>query len=79
MAHFMAEAQGKSTAATRTGTEKSGALAEVSGWEDGVRVIAEVKDGKDVFWIYMTGGSNRSRDDELIGTVIEGCWYPRTV
>lgn len=40
------------------------------GWDSGVRVIARVEDDRDVFDVYATAGSNGSRREKLIATII---------
>lgn len=58
MAHFRATIKGARGLASRLGSPKSGLIVTANGWETGVRIEAEVQDGKDVFHVFKTGGSN---------------------
>lgn len=71
MAHFLAEARGGSASpATRTGTKQSGIRAVANGWDVGVRVVGTVENGREVFRVYRTTGSNGVEgDDKLIATI----------
>lgn len=60
MAHFRATIKGTRGLASRLGSPKSGLVVTANGWDTGVRVEAEVIDGKDVLTIFKTGGSNGS-------------------
>ena len=74
MARFMGELQGKAkTKASRLGTQKSGLIAHIRGWDVGVFIRCEVdKDGKDTLRIYRTKGSNNPTLQELIAEIKEG-------
>jgi hypothetical protein len=71
MAHFYANIDGQAkTSATRRGSQNSGISAHVRGWNLGVKVVGSVDgDGRDVFYVYQTGGSNAQTDSTLIATV----------
>ena len=72
MARFYGELRGRAaTTATREGSERSGLWAHVRGWDIGVVVFCEVKDGRDVIRIYKTGGSNDPSISQLLA-VVEG-------
>lgn len=60
MAQFKAEIQGTRGEASRLGSKNSGMRAHVHGWNVGVKILAEHKNGKDVFYVYRTGGSNNA-------------------
>lgn len=67
MARFYGIIKGRSkTAATRLGSEQSGLIAHVRGWNVGVFIRCEVVDGKDIIKIFRTNGSN----DPVIGELI---------
>lgn len=70
MAQYRAVIQGSRGAASRLGGKSSGIRADVNGWTAGVRVEAGQIDGRDVFKIYKTGGSNAARSAEYIGCVL---------
>ena len=74
MARFIGELQGKAkTKASRLGTEKSGLIAHIRGWNVGVFIRCEVdEDGKDTLRIYRTKGSNNPTLQELIVEIKEG-------
>jgi len=70
MAQFYAKVYGsRGTAATKTGTKSDGIDAHISGWTGGIRVRAYHSNGRDVFEVYETGGSNSSGDIKLIATL----------
>ena len=73
MARFIGELQGKAkTKASRLGTEKSGLIAHIRGWNVGVFIRCEVdEDGKDTLRIYRTKGSNNPTLRELIAEIKE--------
>ncbi len=74
MARFIGEIQGKAkTKASRLGTEKSGLIAHIRGWNVGVFICCGVdEDGKDTLRIYRTKGSNNPTLQELIAEIKEG-------
>lgn len=70
MAHFYGSIDGRAnTQATRTGTKGGGLRAHIRGWENGVRVVAAHENGKDVFYVFQTSGSNGRRADRFLFTV----------
>ena len=72
MAEFRAEVVGNRNPASRLGSKNSGIRATVNGWDKGVRVVGYVDgDGKNVFDIFETGGSNGRSPDKHIATVQE--------
>lgn len=72
MSQFYASIKGgRGGEATRIGTKNSGLEGHIRGWDSGVRVVAAHEDGKDVFYVYRTKGSNATglhsgRDDLLV-------------
>ena len=72
MAHFYAAIKGTRGEASRLGTKVSGIRGTTTGWNAGVRVWGEHRNGKDHFEIYTTTGSNGNGGDVYIGEVIEG-------
>lgn len=73
MAQFRATIQGQRGQASRLGSKKSGLVADINGWHNGVRVLAEYdeKNGTDVFVVYKTGGSSYG-EHEKICTISNG-------
>lgn len=73
MAHFYGEVKGQAkTPATRRGSKNSGLEAHLRGWEIGVRVVLEYREGVgDVINVYRTSGSNGGGSDVLIATLNE--------
>lgn len=69
MAQFRATIKGQRGEASRLGSKQSGIVAEVNGWNKGIKIYASHRDGKDVFEVYLTGGSN---DACLKKTIYEG-------
>jgi len=58
MAHFRGTVKGRGkTTASRLGTKDSGLVVEANGWFGGVTVEVMHVNGKDVFYVYETGGS----------------------
>lgn len=71
MAQFRATIKGNRGAASRLGTASSGIVAEVNGWDRGIKVTAEHVDGEDVFMVWVTGGSNGKGTPTLL-RILEG-------
>lgn len=69
MAHFYGDIQGNRGQATRMGTKSSGIDGHIRGWNIGAKVYCQYneKTGKDEVTVYITGGSNRSGYDSMIG------------
>lgn len=74
MARFYGSVEGQArTMATRRGSENSGLVAHIRGWNVGVRVVCEVDgQGRDVVRVYETGGSNSGSSGKLLAEVKEG-------
>ena len=73
MAQFRAIILGQRGAASRLGSKNSGILAHVDGWNAGVTVRAMVDtQGRDVFTVYATGGSNRAQTERVIAVITDG-------
>lgn len=66
MAQFYASIQGNRGGSTRMGTKASGISGHIRGWEVGCRVDMSHEGGVDVCRVYRTGGSNGSRQDEVL-------------
>ncbi len=73
MARFKATLKGSRGAASRLGGKKAGARATVNGWHAGVHVEAEADPAteRDVFYVYVTGGSHGAIG-ERIAVIREG-------
>ena len=73
MAQFYAEIQGNRGEATRMGTKDSGLHGHIRGWDIGCKAYMSHNDktGQDEVTIYLTGGSNGSESDLLIGSFTE--------
>ena len=71
MAQFYGEIKGQArTSATRRGSKASGLEGHLRGWNIGVRVVLEYKEGiGDIIHIYRTSGSNGGDEDVLIATL----------
>lgn len=69
MAQFRATIQGARGPASRLGHKNRGITAIINGWNTGIRVHAFHKDGKDIFTIVKTDGSNGNGMDKLIAEV----------
>lgn len=73
MAHFRGTIQGNRGEASRLGTKKSGLLADLNGWNIGVKINCFVGiNGEDVIHVYKTSGSNGGKPNEFICTINEG-------
>jgi hypothetical protein len=72
MARFYMTAHGQAkNPSTARGSEKSGLVVHVNGWEKGVKVVASVDDeGRDVFEVYETNGS-KGHGATLLNTIIK--------
>ncbi len=68
MAQFYATITGQAkTNATRRGSKNSGLTAHVRGWNLGVQVVCRHENGRDVFHVYRTNGSN---DTSLVKQIV---------
>jgi hypothetical protein len=75
MARFRGTIQGSRGEASRLGTPRSGLVVTADGWDLGIAVYADVDPQdkeKDVFKVYLTGGSNGGCATKCIGTFTEG-------
>jgi hypothetical protein len=75
MAHFYLEASGSAPTPTiRVGTKSSGVRVHIRGWDIGVRVVGSYHSTtkKDIFDIFITGGSNDPTDWFKVGAVYNG-------
>ena len=69
MSRFYASITGSAkTEATRQGTVKSGIEGHIRGWDVGIKVVGFAGEDKDIFQVYLTGGSNGSLSQKHIGT-----------
>jgi hypothetical protein len=59
------------TEATRSGTKNSGIRAHIRGWNVGVKVIGRMVNGRAVFDVFRTSGSNGRNGDIFITNVKE--------
>jgi hypothetical protein len=71
MAQFLGSVQGQRGQVTRLGSKSSGLEVRANGWTVGVCVAATHVDGKDVFHVFRTAGSNGYGASELIATITE--------
>ena len=72
MAQFMGTVQGAKGEASRLGTKKSGLHVTANAWRAGVTVVGDNDEDGDYFDIFVTSGSNETRNDrEFIGRVRE--------
>lgn len=68
MSRFYGSLQGTRGEATRQGSANSGLRAHIRGWDVGIKVYAKDVNGKDVFDVYVSSGSNGKHSDIFIGT-----------
>lgn len=73
MSRFYGSINGQAkTEATRRGSEKSGLIGHIRGWNVGVKVYCNVdENGKDMLSVYRTRGSNGESSRQLIAIVTE--------
>jgi hypothetical protein len=72
MARFLAEVEGSRKPAHRLGHASSGIRAQAQGWDLGVKVHGNAKPldaDRDMFEVFVTGGSNYPSNIVKIGTV----------
>jgi hypothetical protein len=72
MAHFRGTVEGSRGEASRLGSKDSGLRTTANGWECGVEVDAAHDVIGDVFYVYLTGGSNARNTRRLIARVFNG-------
>lgn len=83
MARFRATIQGQRGTASRLGNAKTGLVANVNGWNAGVRVEARANHSTDKpaeldeFIVFVTGGSNGNHADRLAFIVHDTEYGPR--
>lgn len=66
MAHFYGTLRGsRGTEVSKTGTKKTGIKGRIAGWDVGVEVVCEHKDGEDICKIYKLKGSKDPSGDFL--------------
>jgi len=66
MAQFYAEIKGNKGVATRQGSKSSGLTAHIRGYDVGVKVFCEHRDGQDIITVWRTGGSNNPAIKDII-------------
>ena len=72
MSRFYAQIQGNHGIASRQGHKSSGIWSHIRGWNLGIEVQGFVdSQGKDVFWVSITKGSNNTGDKALALIVSE--------
>ena len=70
MARFIAEIQGQAGEVSRIGSPNSGIACHIRGWDLGIEVRGSVDaQGRDVFTVFQTGGSNGGRRTLLANIV----------
>ena len=73
VARFYGTIQGNRGMASRMGGKDSGISGHLCGWRIGIRAFVYVDEtGKDTVGVYLTGGSNGSREDQQIAKFHEG-------
>ena len=72
MSRFYGTMDGGRKPVSRTGHALTGMEAHLRGWNHGVRVKVCVKDGREVFEVYKTSGSNGSSSDDRLLTELNG-------
>ena len=66
------------TVPTSAGVTK-GQVTRIDGWNGGITVYSSVdKHGRDVFAVYVTGGSNAADAGRYVGQLLGDVWYPGT-
>ena len=74
MARFYGLVRGRArTVATRLGNEKLGLSVRAQGWNVGVFVDCRVdkQTGKDIIYVYKTGGTNNPKLGDIIAIIEE--------
>ena len=70
MSQFYGSIKGSGkTESTRGGSKNSGINAHVRGWDVGVEIEGVHFDGRDIFNVYVTSGSNGGKAPILVGSV----------
>jgi hypothetical protein len=71
MAMFRGTVKGNRGLVSRLGGKKSGIRTEANGWNVGVSVIGHELDGKIIFYVHATSGSNNRTCGKLIAIIKE--------
>ena len=69
MARFIGRLKGGRGEVSRLGTPASGMTASAQGWDVGAKVEVIDRDGRDVVFVYATGGSNGRCSSQLVATI----------
>ena len=72
MAQFRARIITARSEVARLGHKTTGLTVEANGWDSGIRVYASHEDGKDVFLVYLTGGSHDNAERVVLAEVTGG-------
>jgi len=68
MSHFYADIRGNRGSASRGGSEKSGIVGHIRGWNVGAKVSVQVDDlDRDTVCVYITGGTNGRFPEKFVG------------
>jgi len=72
MAQFRGTIQGSRGTTSRLGHKTTGLHVTCDGWDTGIEIEAVHENGKDVFYVYKTGGSNGLASTVKVATVSGG-------
>jgi len=74
MAQYRATIKGNRGVGSRLGSKKTGLIATIDGWDDGIMVQASWNEKKDCdeFTVWRTGGSNHRKSFSLLAVVRRG-------
>ena len=78
MAHFRTTTTNSrnNTVSACAGAEK-GQITRINGWNGGIKVYSSVDEhGRDVFDVYVTGGSNAADAGRWVGSLVGDVWRP---
>jgi hypothetical protein len=73
MAHFYGDLKGRFKPATKCGSKQSGMTTHIRSWTMGIKTICEYDEinNRNVFKVFLTGGSNNTSKIKLIDEFIE--------
>ncbi len=74
MSHFYSSIQGQKGSVTRCGSKSSGIKTHIYIWDFGIEVRLEHKNGKDIAYIFQTGGSNNKYSKHLLTCLTKDGW-----
>jgi hypothetical protein len=72
---FAGSVSGSDHSTTADRFSSQGITGHIRGWDTGIKVIASVNNGDEVFDVYVTSGSNGGHNDKYVGRLVNDEWF----